>query len=123
MKFKVGTLTALALACAAAIILNAACKAGDRAGTESATVTNASNAPARGATPHPTSTPGDGVRRITVAETQQMVEKGTAVVVDVRPKTQYDQHRIKGSISIPRGELKGRAGELPKDKLVIFYCA
>jgi 3-mercaptopyruvate sulfurtransferase SseA len=114
---KAGSLTALALACAAAIILNAACKAVDQAGTQSASATNSA------ATPHPTSTPGDNVRRISLAETQQALEKGTAIVVDVRPKTQYDQGHIKGSVSIPRTELTNRLSELPKDKLLIFYCA
>jgi 3-mercaptopyruvate sulfurtransferase SseA len=121
---KVGSLTALALACATAIILNAACKAGDQAGAESASTTSApSQVSKSSATPHPTSTPGDSVRRISSAETKEAIEKGTGIVVDVRPKAQYDQGHIKGSVSIPRNELPNRLSELPKDKLVIFYCA
>jgi hypothetical protein len=122
---KVGTLSALALACAAAIILNAACTSADKAGGES----TGTSGPAQtstttaAATPHPTSTPGDSVRRISVVETQRALEKGTAIVVDVRPKAQYDQSHIKGSVSVPRNELPNRLSELPKDKLVIFYCA
>ena len=127
---KVYTLTALALACAASVMLNAACKAGDGAEVAgaSSTAQNASTqnaATQNAATPHPTSTPGDNVRRISVTDTQQMIEKGTALVVDVRPKAQYDQSHIKGSVSLPREELKNpaRLAELPKDKLIIFYCA
>ena len=115
---KVYTLAVLALACAASVMLNAACRAGD-----GAEVAGASSTPQNAATPHPTSTPGDNVRRVSVADTQQMIEKGTALVVDVRPKAQYEQGHIKGSVSIPRNELPNRLAELPKDKLVIFYCA
>ncbi|MCA1632959.1 MAG: rhodanese-like domain-containing protein [Acidobacteria bacterium] len=118
---NVGSLMALALACAAAIMLNAACKAVDQAGTQSAAANTATAGAA--ATPHPTSTPGDSVRRISVTDTQQALEKGTAIVVDVRPKAQYDQSHIKGSVSFPRDELTKRLSELPKDKLLIFYCA
>ena len=126
---KLYTLTALALACAAAIILNAACKSGDRAGAEraaaspSAPATSTPSTQNAAATPHPTSTPGDNVRRITVADAKKAIEQGEAVMVDVRPKMQYDQSHIKGSLSIPKNELPARLSELPKDKLIIFYCA
>src|SRR5688500_4542987 len=131
---KLYTLTALALACAAAVILNAACTSGDRAGAEraatsntpsasSAPTPNAASTPDAAATPHPTSTPGDNVRRISVADAKKAIEQGEAVMVDVRPKMQYDQSHIKGSLSVPKNELPGRLSELPKDKLIFFYCA
>ncbi|MBA3240143.1 MAG: rhodanese-like domain-containing protein [Acidobacteria bacterium] len=117
---NVGSLTALALACAAAIMLNAACKSGD----DAEVVRAGADAPAQqAATPRSAPTPGDSIRRTTAAETQQALEKGTAIVVDVRPKAQYDQSHIKGSVSVPRDELTKRLSELPKDKLLIFYCA
>ena len=102
-------------------MLNAACKSGDQAEVVRADT----DAPAQQAATPPRSapTPGDSVRRTTVAETQQALEKGTALVVDVRPKAQYDQGHIKGSVSVPRDELTKRLSELPKDKLLIFYCA
>jgi hypothetical protein len=64
-----------------------------------------------------------GVRRVGPAELQKMMDSGEAVAVDVRPKAEYDNGHIKGSVSIPRSELPQRLGELPKDKLVVFYCA
>ena len=51
------------------------------------------------------------------------IDQGEAVMVDVRPKMQYDQSHIKGSLSIPKDALPARLSELPKDKLIIFYCA
>jgi hypothetical protein len=129
-EFKIFLATTLG---AALLSLGAACKAGDGAGarragaststtTTTATPFSGSDAPA-GATPHPTSTPNDGVRRVTVEEAQRLVAAGEAVIVDVRAKAQYDQSRIKGSISVPRNEIDKRLADLPKDKLLVFYCA
>jgi rhodanese-related sulfurtransferase len=122
---KLYTLTVLALVCAAAVVLNAACKAGDQAGADRAASTSptTTSTTTNAATPHPTSTPGDNVRRISVADAQKAVARNEAVIVDVRAKSQYDQSHIKGSLSIPKNELPTRLSELPKDKLIIFYCA
>jgi hypothetical protein len=61
-------------------------------------------------------------RRIPVAEARQALAKGEAVLVDVRPKESYDASHAQGAISLPLSDLGSRAGELPKDKLVITYC-
>ena len=63
------------------------------------------------------------MRRVGPAELQKMIEAGEAVAVDVRVKGEYNQGHIKGSLSIPRTELPARLAELPKDKLLVFYCA
>ncbi len=64
----------------------------------------------------------DTARRISAAEARQALAKGEAVLVDVRPKESYDASHAQGAISLPLSELGSRAGELPKDKLVITYC-
>ena len=113
--------------CAALASLAAACKAGDGAGASRAgatsTTTTTTTTTTAGATPHPTSTPNDGVRRVTLEEARALADRGEAVIVDVRAKAQYDQSHIKGSVCIPRTEIDKRLAELPKDKLIIFYCA
>jgi 3-mercaptopyruvate sulfurtransferase SseA len=68
-------------------------------------------------------TPGDGVRRITVAETREAVDKGTAVILDVRPIDQYKVNHIKGAVHIPEAEVAARSGELPRDKMIVTYCS
>ena len=70
-----------------------------------------------------TSTPGDGVRRITTAELRDALEKGTAIVVDVRSPESYKQAHIKGSLSIPEAEIVSRKDELPRDKTIVLYCS
>jgi len=67
--------------------------------------------------------PGDGVRRITTAELHDALEKGTAVVVDVRSVEAYKVAHIKGALSIPETEIVKRKDELPRDKTIVFYCS
>jgi rhodanese-related sulfurtransferase len=65
----------------------------------------------------------DGVPRVTVEELRAGLEKGTAVVIDVRTEEQYKAGHIKGARWIPSNEIVGRMKELPKDKLVVAYCS
>ncbi len=65
----------------------------------------------------------DGVRRITVAELRQALEKGAAVVVDVRSEEAYKAGHIKGARLIPVDEIAGRVKELPRNKMIITYCS
>ena len=115
----------LALAAAAAVLLGA-CKANDTAGNAGAGApqpagrngTAGQAAPASGTTV----VSADGARRVTVAELQQMLDGGTAVVYDTRAKGAYDAEHIKGALSMPSNEVGERAGEFPKNKTLVFYC-
>jgi hypothetical protein len=60
--------------------------------------------------------------RISAAEARQALAKGQAVLVDVRPKEAYDASHAQGALSIPLSDIGSRAGELPKNKLIITYC-
>jgi len=64
----------------------------------------------------------ESARRIGAAEARQALAKGEAVLVDVRPKESYDAEHAQGALTVPLGEVTSRAGELPKDKLIITYC-
>ncbi len=66
--------------------------------------------------------PTDGVRRITVTELKDALEKGEAIVVDVRGSVEYKLGRIKGSRSIPLGLIAQQSRDLPRDKLIVTYC-
>lgn len=61
-------------------------------------------------------------RRIPVDEARKALTEGTAVLVDVRAAEAYKAEHAKGALSIPLDEIAARAGELPKDKLIITYC-
>ena len=66
--------------------------------------------------------PSDGVRRVTVTELSEALEKGEAVAIDVRGSVEYDLGHIKGARSIPLGLVAAQAKELPRDKLIVTYC-
>ena len=73
--------------------------------------------------PSATATPSDGVRRVSVAELKAALERNEAVVVDVRGEVDYNLGHIKGAASLPLGLVKERGGELPRDKMIVTYCA
>jgi len=52
----------------------------------------------------------------------QRVRGGDAVVLDVRPREEYDAGHLPGAASIPLGELERRLSELPRDKEIVAYC-
>ena len=111
----------LALALAAALL--GACKATDTAGNLNAGAPQAGGKSSAGAPPTGTTeVHADGVRRVTPAQLQAMLEDGSAVVYDTRSKMAYDAEHIPGALSMPYDEVSKRAGELPKDKTLVFYC-
>ena len=127
MKRTVFIPAVLALAAVGALL--GACKATDTAGNMStgavaAAKTGAkSNAKSNASAPTGTTeVHADGIRRVSVAELQKMVESGSVAIYDTRSKAQYDQEHIKGALSLPQNEADARAGELPRDKTLVFYC-
>ncbi len=65
----------------------------------------------------------DGVRRVTPAEALAAVEKGQAVIVDVRGEDSFKAGHIKGALWIPLNDIAARADELPRGKMIITYCS
>lgn len=129
-----------AMALFGAVVLTA-CNANDgssAAGTRVASGGNANtsnqSAGVTGAAPtvsQPVATPqsqegnthADGVRRMTPAELRAALNKGTAVVVDVRSRESYRQEHIKGSKNIPEAEIASHVNDLPRDKTIVTYCS
>src|SRR5438552_9358740 len=48
--------------------------------------------------------------------------KGEVVVLDVRPRSEYDQQHLPFARSLPLAELRARLAELPKGKPIVAYC-
>lgn len=126
MKGKTKLAAATALAAAAAIF--GACKADDTSGGTGASQAASRNAATRTTTaakPSPSviaQAPAEEPRRVTVDELKKLLDSGKAVVYDTRAKGAYDAEHIKGALSMPSNEVADRAGELPKDKTIVFYC-
>ncbi|HEX8144031.1 MAG TPA: rhodanese-like domain-containing protein [Pyrinomonadaceae bacterium] len=74
-----------------------------------------------GKTPPAAQTPEDGVPRVTVTEAHDLIEKGKAIIVDVRGEDSYRAGHIKGAIWMP--DVAQRTKELPRDKTIITYCS
>jgi 3-mercaptopyruvate sulfurtransferase SseA len=109
-------LCALAVVVLVAAAMIAGCNGTDQTGSGSGKGNSSAPGTAR-------NTPPDNVRRVTIAELRDMLDQGKAVVVDVRGDEAYKQEHIKGALDIPEAQLISRAGELPKDKLIVLYCS
>lgn len=125
MRLKIMAVT-LALAAAAAL---AACgpQDGSAPATNSArqnpTPATANNAAAGPNAPAARATPSDGVRRVTIAESRVLAERGEAVIYDVRDDHSFETSHVSGAKLVPLSDVPARAAEFPKDKLIITYCA
>ena len=82
-----------------------------------------SNEQSRSSRPPAAPTPGDGVRRVTVPELQEMIRKGEAFIVDVRNEDAYNTAHIRGAKLIPLSDVEKRVDEFPRDKTIVTYCS
>lgn len=57
-----------------------------------------------------------------VSELQARLGRGEVVLLDVRPRVEYQASHLPEAISIPLDELKSRLNELPPDKIIVAYC-
>lgn len=55
-------------------------------------------------------------------ELARRLEAGTVVLIDVRPREEFEQGHIAGAISVPLGELERWASTAPKRKQIVAYC-
>jgi rhodanese-related sulfurtransferase/predicted transcriptional regulator len=65
---------------------------------------------------------GDEVETIGREDLLERLGRGDVVLVDVRPRLEYEAGHIDGARSIPHDELERRLAELPADREVVAYC-
>jgi rhodanese-related sulfurtransferase len=65
---------------------------------------------------------GEDVERIGHEELVARLADGSVVLVDVRPREEFEAGHIEGARSIPLDELQQHLAELPKDTEVVAYC-
>lgn len=87
------------------------------------TSTSTTTAAVAASSPQAEAAPDDGIPRISVAELRAALAEDRAVILDVRGSVDYDLEHIKGARLLPLGEIAQRAGELPRGKLFVTYCA
>jgi ArsR family transcriptional regulator len=44
------------------------------------------------------------------------------IVLDVRPREEYDSIHVRGAVCVPVGELRQRLREIPKNREIVAYC-
>ncbi len=63
-------------------------------------------------------------RDISSAEAKALLARNRQVfLLDVRTPEEYRQAHLKGATLIPLADLDRRAGELPKNRTLLVYCA
>jgi len=55
-------------------------------------------------------------------ELRRRVASGEAVVLDVRPRDEYDSGHVPGAVSAPLEELENHLGTIPRDREILAYC-
>jgi rhodanese-related sulfurtransferase len=65
---------------------------------------------------------GPEVETIGREELIARLRAGEVVLVDVRPREEFDAGHIDGARSIPLAELEQRLAELPADREIVAYC-
>jgi len=55
-------------------------------------------------------------------ELQALVDQDKIMVIDVRPRLEFDNGHLPGAVSMPVDELPGRLETLPKRRRIVAYC-
>lgn len=64
----------------------------------------------------------DDTTAVDTDELLRRLESGDAVVLDVRPASEYAAGHLPGAVHIPLEELESRLAELPADREIVAYC-
>jgi rhodanese-related sulfurtransferase len=64
----------------------------------------------------------DGAEPVGVAELLARSEAGEVVVVDVRPRVEFEAGHLPGALSIPLEEMSQRLSELDPNTSIVAYC-
>lgn len=63
-----------------------------------------------------------GLHGVSLSELKDRMDKDKVLLLDVRPKEEYDETHIPGAVSIPIEELKEKLSSLPTNCDVVAYC-
>lgn len=64
----------------------------------------------------------DGLTPVKREELLKLVKKGEAMVIDVRPETEFAAGHIPGALNVPIDALPKHLKTLPKDQEIVAYC-
>lgn len=64
----------------------------------------------------------DGAEPVGITELVARANSGEVLVVDVRPRLEFEAGHLPGAVNIPLEELAGRISELDQSATVVAYC-
>ncbi len=64
----------------------------------------------------------DGLEAVDHHTLLERIKDGTAVLIDVRPKVEYNAGHLPEAVSIPIDELEAHIERLPTDRTIVAYC-
>lgn len=64
----------------------------------------------------------DDVPSVSTEKLLSMIDDGTILLLDVRPRNEFDAAHLKDAVSIPLDDLATAYRKLPKDRPVVAYC-
>src|SRR3990172_3086002 len=65
---------------------------------------------------------GAGEPEVSRDQLQALVDQGKIMLIDVRPRLEFDNGHLPGAVSVPVDELPGRLDSLPKRRRIVAYC-
>jgi len=74
------------------------------------------------ATPAPVTVAQDGASRTSPRELAEMLNRGEAIIVDVRDVDAYMAGHIEGALHIPLSYIQSEVPYLRKGKRIVTYC-
>ena len=63
-----------------------------------------------------------GLEEISLKELDERMEKGEILLLDVRPKAEYEKSHIPGAVSTPVETMNKKITSLPTNREVVVYC-
>lgn len=63
-----------------------------------------------------------GMDGVSLSELKDRMEKGEVLLLDVRPKEEYEKDHIPGAVSVPIEELREKLASLPTNCDIVAYC-
>lgn len=65
---------------------------------------------------------GGGSEEVSRDDLQALIDQGKVMLIDVRPRVEFEHGHLPGAVSIPVDELPARMDSLPKRRRIVAYC-
>lgn len=67
-------------------------------------------------------TPDETASAVAPADLECLLKERKAILIDLRPRLEFEAGHLPGASSLPFTELSERSGELPRERRILAYC-